>query len=317
MKRVASAALLLALGLSACGVLEPEPILPRWQPQSTGVDSSLRGLCVVSDEVVWASGAQGSVLRTIDGGESWERLSIEGAAELDFRSIYAFDAERALVLSAGEPARMYRTENGGADWSLAWECDLRGAFFDALAFWDRHRGMAFSDPVGGGFLVVKTVDGGESWERVSLGVMPQPLEGEAGFAASGTCLRVAAPRHVWIGTGGGASARVLSSRDGGASWSVAQVPLAAGRASAGVFSLAFADERLGVAVGGDYKRPELWRAPRRLPAMAANLGRKRGRCRAAFDRASRVCRRSMGRRSSRSGRMVSMFLEMAALRGLR
>ena len=61
--------------------------------------------------------------------------------------------------------------------------------------------------------------------------------------------------HAWFATGGASASRVWRTADGGRSWSVAETPIRAGSASAGVFSVAFRDALHGVAVGGDYKAP--------------------------------------------------------------
>jgi photosystem II stability/assembly factor-like uncharacterized protein len=82
------------------------------------------------------------------------------------------------------------------------------------------------------------------------------LPGEAAFAASGTCLTVQGGSNAWIGTGGGATARVFRSTDRGRTWSVADTPVHAGNAASGVFSVAFADATHGVVVGGDYTKPK-------------------------------------------------------------
>jgi photosystem II stability/assembly factor-like uncharacterized protein len=61
------------------------------------------------------------------------------------------------------------------------------------------------------------------------------------------------PGDVWIGTGAAQKSRVLHSRDGGSTWTIADTPLASG-ASSGIFSIAFRDARHGIVVGGDYKK---------------------------------------------------------------
>lgn len=229
---------------------------PTFEEQFRAGELSLRGLSVVSADVAWASGTAGTVLRTIDGGATWERRTVAGAEDLDFRSIHAFGPDAALVLNAGAPARLYRTTDGGAHFELVQEWTAEGVFFDALRFADGARGAAFSDPVDGAFLVVVTEDGGATWRRLDPAALPVPLDGEAGFAASGTCLQLGADDRMWIGTGGGARARVLASTDGGVTWRAADTPLAAGSASRGVFSLAFGADQVGVAVGGDYREPD-------------------------------------------------------------
>ena len=84
---------------------------------------------------------------------------------------------------------------------------------------------------------------------------PPVLPGEAAFAASGTCLAIQGSSNVWIGTGGGAKARVFRSSDRGRTWSVAETPVQAGTSASGIFSVAFADANNGVVVGGDYTKP--------------------------------------------------------------
>jgi len=227
----------------------------EWTPVESGSQASLRGLCAVSAEVAWASGERGTVLRTADGAE-WTAAPVPGAEELDLRDVEAFDAERALVIGAGSPARVYRTEDGGASWTLAYENADERAFLDAMAFWDERRGLAFSDPIDGKLLVIATADGGASWKALPAAALPDSPEGEAGFAASGTCLALGGTANAWIGLGGAHAARVFATSDGGASWSAATTPLVSGASSTGIFSLAFFDGGRGVAVGGDHEAPD-------------------------------------------------------------
>jgi photosystem II stability/assembly factor-like uncharacterized protein len=49
---------------------------------------------------------------------------------------------------------------------------------------------------------------------------------------------------------------VFHSQDGGQTWSVAKAPIRHDSASAGIFSLAFSNPLKGVAVGGDFMKPE-------------------------------------------------------------
>jgi photosystem II stability/assembly factor-like uncharacterized protein len=123
-----------------------------------------------------------------------------------------------------------------------------------MAFWDADNGVAFSDPVDGSFLIVRTSDGGTTWDRVPPENIPPPLPGEAGFAASGTAITVQGSDKVWFGTGGGHVGRVYRSNDRGHTWSVAETPIA-GNSTAGVFGIVFWDEMNGVAVGGDHTKP--------------------------------------------------------------
>jgi len=229
------------------------PARAQWVAQTSGVGVRFRGVSAVNRRVAWASGASGTYARTTDGGRTWRAGVVPGAEGLDFRDVDAFDADTAylLAIGQGESSRIYKTEDGGAHWTLQFQNRRAAAFFDCMSFWTRARGIAISDPVEGRFLVVTTEDGGRTWRETAASGMPAALAGEGGFAASGTCVTTGGASDAWFGTGGPAGARVFRSRDRGRSWEVSATPLATGKA-AGVFSLTFWGGKRGAAVGGDY-----------------------------------------------------------------
>jgi photosystem II stability/assembly factor-like uncharacterized protein len=231
------------------------PVAPRWTSQTSGVTARLRGVSAVSDKVAWASGANGTVLRTADGGASWQKLPVPDADRLDFRDIDAVSETTAYALSigSGPASRIYKTADAGAHWTLQFTNDDPKAFFDAMAFWDANRGLAVSDSVDGRFVIIITGDGGRTWSRVPAGALPPALPNEGAFAGSGTNIAVLGGDRAWIGTGASTRCRVLHTADGGRTWQIAETPLAAS-ASAGIFSVAFRDRLHGLAVGGDYRR---------------------------------------------------------------
>jgi photosystem II stability/assembly factor-like uncharacterized protein len=229
-----------------------EPVFTA-TPQESGVESSLRGLSVVDAQTAWIGAPGGRVLRTIDGGSTWQLSGIAEASELDLRSAHGFDATRALFFTAGQPARLYLTEDGGATFSMVWEDETGQAFFDTLAFWNDLEGLAFSDPVDGRFLVLLTFDGGRTWQEARG--LPDPLPGEAGFAASNTSMATSPDGCAYIGTGGGETARLLRGCGFGAAWDAVDTPLAAGTPGSGIFSVAWTGDRLVVS-GGNYEAPD-------------------------------------------------------------
>ena len=231
--------------------------LAQWSPVISPTDVELRGLSVVSSNVVWASGQRGTVVRTTDGGRSWSSHTLPGASGLDLRAVAATSARVAHAISIGDSSRIYRTMDGGRTWTLRWSATRKGTFLDAIRFWDARHGIAMSDPVDGRFLILTTSDGGDSWQETGVDRIPPALEGEGGFAASGSCLTVFGSSHVWFGSGGARTARVYRSSDRGRSWTVHETPLRAGTASAGIFSVVFRDVRNGVIAGGDYQHPAL------------------------------------------------------------
>ncbi|MGH3763519.1 WD40/YVTN/BNR-like repeat-containing protein [Actinophytocola sp.] len=231
-----------------------------WKLTPTGTDAQLRGLSVLSRHVAWASGARGTVLRTVDGGRSWQQVGPPDTEALDFRDIEAFDARNAVALSIGngEDSRIYRTTDGGATWTETFRNTEPAAFYNCVAFFDKRHGLVAGDPVEGEFRILSTSDGGRSWQRVPGDGIPPALDGEFQFSASGQCITVAGKRDAWIATGGSTVARVLHSADRGRTWTASETPLLS-NPSAGVFAVAFRTTRQGgahgIAIGGDFLNP--------------------------------------------------------------
>ena len=228
-----------------------------WTPQNAGTDASFRGMSVVNASVAWISGTGGTFAWTDDAGAKWHPGHVVGAESFDFRAVHAVSLDTALVMvSSQDTALIYRTTDRGQSWALRYRDVSKGAFLDAMTFFDSRHGLAVGDPVGGRFVILETFDGGEHWTRQSGSAMPASLPGEGAFAASGTSLITCGSEDAWLGTGGAAKSRVFHSADAGRTWSVAETPIQAGAAAAGIFSLACRDARNVIAVGGNYAKPD-------------------------------------------------------------
>jgi photosystem II stability/assembly factor-like uncharacterized protein len=221
-------------------------------PQESGVAVQLRGISAVSADVAWASGREGTVLRTVDGGAHWQAMHVPGAGKLDFRDVEGFDADTAVVLSIGPGAdsRVYRTTDGGAHWQLALQNTDDRAFFDCMAF-DGQRGWMLGDPVDGAFQVYATADGGRSWAMQPAAAMPPAMKDEAAFAASGTCMAIT-PWGRRMVVGGGGAARAYVDDADASHWTANATPLPARVPAAGIFSATPAGGDM-LLVGGDFE----------------------------------------------------------------
>lgn len=248
MQRLASVLLPLLL------LLDATDAAAQLRPLTSGSATEFRTMHAPAENIVWAAGRAGGYAVTEDGGATWRADSVPGAGGLFFTGVWGRDGRSAHLLGTsfdGGLARIYRTDDGGASWQVQWEREAEGVFMDALRCWSFEHCVAFGDPVAGAFMIIRTTDG-RAWQDVPAAGVPAPLEGEAGFAASGTALTTRGEDHAWIATGGGPRARVYRSDDGGATWTAHDTPLAAG-ATAGLFGVTFRDEDNGIAVGGDYQ----------------------------------------------------------------
>lgn len=235
-----------------------------WKVQTSGIDTNLRGVSAVyvqNEErmrapVVWASGSNGVILKSMDEGKRWKRLHVADGDKLDFRGIVAFSERIAYVMSSGEgeKSRIYKTTDGGATWNLQYKDARKEFFLDAVKCVSEKECVALGDPIDGKFLLLRTNDG-EHWNPLPAENMPKALPGEGAFAASNSSLLLSGD-DVFFGTGGPA-ARVFRSPDWGHTWIVSETPIAHGNASSGIFSIArwHGRDRDVVVVGGDYQAP--------------------------------------------------------------
>ena len=208
-----------------------------------------RGAQAFADGECWISGSGGAVGYKAHLDSPWRSIPMpDSTAEL--RDIQVMPNGDVLALRVTEPAEIYMLDHRDKAWHPVFLMDSGGAFLDGMTFFDDQEGIAFGDPINEKLLLVKTFDGGKSWQVIDPPSLPKVYEGEAGFAASGTSI-YSHGNTVWIGTGGSSGARVYRSADRGITWSVADVPLKTGE-GAGIFSLVFKDDLNGIAVGGSY-----------------------------------------------------------------
>lgn len=263
-----SAILLLAAGNAAAQSAAAVPVQPDakqvWTLQDSGTTASLRGIDSVDGSVAWASGSEGTVLKTIDGGAHWTKCSVPdastGGATLDFRGIEAWDSATAIVMASGpgEKSRLYKTVDGCASWSLLFKNpDSPDGFFDSFWFNAVYgHGLLLGDPVKGRFAAFVTEDGGVTWTpdpHKGLGLQDKSL---AAFAASNTSIARSNHQYIEGFVTGGKSGAVLFSRwtpphliglpqhlkrgeAGGPAWSSRALPLTANSDASGAFSIAY------------------------------------------------------------------------------
>lgn len=223
-------------------------------PLVSPTTKSLRGISVLDASTMYMSGAGGTIIKTTDGGKNWIPLNAPDNDSLDYRSIHAFSKNTAIIVSAGFPARVYKTSNSGESWKLVYENNDSAAFLNSIAFKNEKEGIIMGDQLKGRHIILRTGNSGENWKRIDTIDVPTPLKIENAFAASGSCIAVSKTGRFFIGFGG-EHTRIFSSVNG-YKWKAKTTPMFHGSASSGIYSIAASGKGHIMAVGGDYTTPD-------------------------------------------------------------
>lgn len=250
----------------------------QWQIQPSGTNASLRGIHAVNSTTAWASGTHGTVLRTTDGGHHWQVCRVpSGAEKLDFRSVWAWDAKDAMVMSSGPGAdsKLYSTHDGCRTWRLVFANPDANGFWDGLQFDGKRFGVILGDPTQGNFTLFATYDSGLHWTGQSSECLHTMERQQGAFAASNQSLVVLPLKAKNPQEGFGVNHQIWFGTSGGWLYGLQLIPLQmiadapvegctrsrilAGKgntsAGEGIFAIAFHDGLHAVAVGGDYTKP--------------------------------------------------------------
>jgi photosystem II stability/assembly factor-like uncharacterized protein len=231
----------------------------QWEMERSNTTADLRGIHAVGNGVAWASGTNGTVLRTEDGGYVWQACAVPpGAEKLDFRGVQGFDANTAIVMSSGkgELSRLYKTIDGCHTWKLVFTNSDAEGFWDAILLnrFDKH-GELLGDPVDGRFALWETYDKGATWMQTKHRGL-EALKDEGVFAASNSALFLDKRFAAGFVTGGPAGARILTNEGNSEneSFKARILPLKGSSQTAGGFSIEVRDWCCWVVVGGDYSK---------------------------------------------------------------
>jgi photosystem II stability/assembly factor-like uncharacterized protein len=133
----------------------------QWQLQNSHTTASLRGIHTINNQIAWASGTNGTVLRTTDGGTTWFLCTIPpDANKLDFRGIQAFDANTAIVMSSGkgELSRLYKTTDACKSWKLLLTNPDKEGFWNGFVADQASEALIIGDPVDGQFAIFSSTN---------------------------------------------------------------------------------------------------------------------------------------------------------------
>jgi len=222
-----------------------------------GRKTSIRGLSVVSNKIIWVSGSGGSVGKSVDGGKSFKWMTIKGYEKRDFRDIEAYNHKTAIIMAIAEPALILKTIDGGENWYKVFEDSTKGMFLDAMNA-EAKTIQVIGDPINGKAFFAMSNNLGETWETNKLDGIALN-EGEAFFASSGTNLQISKSSNTFkkgsfMVTGGKVS-RLLNARDQRDQF---PLPLLQGKESTGANSIAVSPSgKHSFIVGGDFAKDTL------------------------------------------------------------
>lgn len=203
-----------------------------------------------SKDAVWLAGSNSEVWKYQVSKKQTIAVSPWENEEIQFRDVEVLGNDTAIIVTAGFPAMLLKTTNGGTSWETVLHDTNALAFFDGIDFQNNLSGVVFGDPINNVLQVYTTNNDGDSWTAVSKEVLPEMNPIEAGFAASGTSILMQ-NNQVFIGLGG-QQARIFKASTSG--WSAQNTPMSQGAGSKGIYSLDFINQQ-GIAVGGQYDQP--------------------------------------------------------------
>jgi photosystem II stability/assembly factor-like uncharacterized protein len=226
-----------------------------WTPQGVGLlpkDYVILAMSAVNKDVVWAVADSSNttplpstfvprLLRTINGGTTWQVLPIPESAGRYTFDIQAIDATTAWITVQKQSSALghdvYKTTDGGVTWTSkfnTYAASLFVRFSDAQNgfIWNRH---AFA----------KTTNGGEAWNPVTVTGWLNNTEGFVSAGITNQCITIGDTIM-----GGTNASRICMSPDKGTTWKFFDLrPVSFFGTQVAILSLAFKDARNGIALG--------------------------------------------------------------------
>ncbi len=134
---------------------------PGWNQLNSGTANDLSAIHFLNVSTGYVAGAAGTVLRTTNGGASWQNVSPAGVTA-NLNGLYVFDAPSDRVVVVGDGGMILVTTNGGAGWSTV----SSGLTDDLFS-------ISFASQTGvcggGSQAILKSTDAGSSWSIVQSG----------------------------------------------------------------------------------------------------------------------------------------------------
>ena len=201
-----------------------------WTIAETPVNNLLLKIHSYNGEVVIVTGYDGIILRSSDGGETFEQVPSGVGTGTDLWGVQMLNDTLGWV--CGMNQTLLRTTDAGISWQMA--TPGLNQHYWALDFLNEQYGIIAA----GGGKVLKTTDGGDTWQQY-----------QAGDTRALYTIDIIDSLHIAAaGAGGGFGGKNVYSSDGGETW------IQNGNMiyENGVNSIAFINADTGYAVGNDW-----------------------------------------------------------------
>lgn len=201
--------------------------------------------------IAYIAGSKGSILAYDLTDQTISEIYFAEGRHL--RDIDILENGNIIALAITEPAEILLKEASSDAFRVVYSGTDPLTFLDGIDFLNNQEGIAFGDPINQLPTILRTQDGGETWKAFTDSSLLISKSGTyAGFAASGTSIKYLNQNTVLIGLGN-ETGKVLRSDDSLNSWKLIDLPYHYQPEGSGVYAMAFADNKNGVAVGGHWQ----------------------------------------------------------------
>lgn len=212
-----------------------------------GLPKHARGVAI-DEGLIVTSGYDGTI--SYSSSEKIEFETYRQDQLEDFRDIHLANNKTVYAMNSGSKGEIWCFDLNSKKSFPVFKRD--SVFLDGMDFNSNGNAIAFGDPTTSTLTILTSESNGKYWKVVPADSIPEALENEAGFAASGTGLKLFDSGIAYIGTGGGESARIFKSETFGNSWKALDTPMKSG-GSYGIYTIFFWSETSGMIAGGSYE----------------------------------------------------------------